>query len=54
MMVAAHNWDTSGALTAGWQAAFVARPGMVLGPLDATPQIEGGDMTDVVEQILGG
>jgi 2-haloacid dehalogenase len=54
MLVAAHNWDTSGAIAAGWQAAFVARPGMVLGPLDAAPRIVGGDMTDVVEQILGG
>jgi 2-haloacid dehalogenase len=54
MLVAAHNWDTSGAITAGWQAAFVARPGMVLGPLDATPKIVGVDMTDVVAQILGG
>ncbi|NQW16982.1 MAG: haloacid dehalogenase type II [Chloroflexi bacterium] len=52
MLVAAHNWDTSGAIAAGWQAAFVARPGMVLGPLDATPQIVGADMTDVVKQIL--
>jgi beta-phosphoglucomutase-like phosphatase (HAD superfamily) len=53
MLVAAHNWDTSGAIAAGWQAAFVARPGMMLGPLDATQQIVGGDMTEVVDQILG-
>lgn len=51
LLVAAHNWDTSGAIAAGWQAAFVARPGMVLGPLDPTPQIVGADMTEVVEQI---
>ena len=51
-LVAAHNWDTSGAIAAGWQAAFVARRGMVLGPLDPTPQIVGADMTDVVEQIV--
>ena len=38
-LVAAHNWDTTGALRAGWKAAFVQRPGMVLGPLDMTPQV---------------
>ena len=52
MLVAAHNWDTSGAIAAGWQAAFVALPGIVQGPLDATPQIAGSDMADVVGQIL--
>src|SRR5262249_55548499 len=32
-MVAAHSWDIAGAIAAGCQAAFVARPGMVLSPL---------------------
>ena len=32
--------------------AFVARPGMVLGPLQAKPDIIGPDMAAVVEQIL--
>jgi FMN phosphatase YigB (HAD superfamily) len=26
-LVAAHNWDTSRAIFAGWNAAFVSRPG---------------------------
>jgi 2-haloacid dehalogenase len=30
-LVAAHNWDVTGAIRAGAKAAFVARPGMVLG-----------------------
>jgi 2-haloacid dehalogenase len=34
-LVAAHSWDITGALAAGCQAAFVARPGMVLSPLGA-------------------
>ncbi|MCI0393888.1 MAG: haloacid dehalogenase type II [Chloroflexi bacterium] len=51
-LVAAHNWDVTGALHAGCKAAFVARPGMVLGELDLQPDIVGDDMQAVVEQIL--
>ncbi len=51
-MVAAHNWDTSGAIRAGCRAAFIARSGMVLGPLDERPDIIGRDLEEVVEQIL--
>src|SRR5918996_6112445 len=32
-LVAAHAWDVAGALRAGYRAAFVRRPGMVLDPL---------------------
>jgi 2-haloacid dehalogenase len=52
-LVAAHDWDVAGALRAGWAAAFVARPGMVLGPLGERPDIVGRDLHDVVDQILG-
>jgi len=52
LLVAAHNWDTTGALRAGWQAAFVQRTGMVLGPLDMTPQIIGRDLNDVAEKLI--
>lgn len=51
-LVAAHNWDVTGALNAGCRAAFVARPGMVLSELDLQPDIVGSDMQAVVEQIL--
>lgn len=50
-LVAAHSWDITGALSAGCQAAFVARPGMVLSPLGDRPGIIGPDLTAVVEQI---
>jgi len=53
-LVAAHDWVVAGALRAGWAAAFVARPGMVLGPLSERPDIVGGDLREVVDQILGG
>ena len=52
-LVAAHDWDVAGALRAGWAAAFVARPGMVLGPLSEQPDIVGRDLHKVVGQILG-
>jgi hypothetical protein len=39
-------------LRAGWAAAFVARPGTVLGPLSEHPAIVGQDLDDVVDQIL--
>ena len=51
-LVAAHHWDIAGALSAGAQAAFVARPGMVLSPLAERPGIVGPDLVSVAEQII--
>lgn len=51
-LVAAHNWDTSGAISAGWNAAFVARPGKALSRLDGKPEIVGDSMVEVVDQLL--
>jgi 2-haloacid dehalogenase len=51
-LVAAHAWDVSGALAAGCQAAFVARPGAVPSPLGRQPDIVGADVAEVVAAIL--
>jgi 2-haloacid dehalogenase len=51
-LVAAHSWDVAGALSAGCQAAFVARHGMVLSPLGRRPGIVGPDLVSVAEQII--
>jgi 2-haloacid dehalogenase len=51
-LVAAHSWDVSGALAVGCKAAFVARPGMVLSPIGAQPDITGPDISAVVDQIV--
>lgn len=51
-MVAAHDWDIAGAMHVGMMGAFIARPNMVLGPLQRQPDIVGSDMTAVVDQIL--
>jgi 2-haloacid dehalogenase len=51
-LVAAHSWDVTGALAAGCSAAFVARPGQPLSPLDPQPDIVGSDLEEVAAQIL--
>jgi 2-haloacid dehalogenase len=51
-LVAAHSWDIAGAIAAGCQAAFVARPGMVLSPLGPQPDITGPDLAAVAGQII--
>ncbi len=51
-MVAAHDWDVTGAIRAGASGAFVARPGMVLGPLSERPDIIGKDLSEVTDKII--
>lgn len=51
-LVAAHDWDIAGAQNAGWQGAFVARPGMVVAPQVRQPEIIGKNMTEVIDQLL--
>ncbi|MFG1705360.1 haloacid dehalogenase type II [Nonomuraea sp. M3C6] len=51
-LVAAHWWDTWGALAAGCKAAFIARSGMVLSPVGRRPDIVGADLAEVVDQII--
>ena len=51
-LIAAHAWDCAGALAAGAKAAFVARPGMVLGPVGEQPDIVGADLDEVASLLL--
>lgn len=51
-MVAAHDWDVTGALRAGLKAAFVARPGKVLNPLGGQPDIVGRDLREIAPLII--
>ena len=53
-LVAAHTWDVSGALAAGAQAAFVARPGAILSPIGAQPDIIGRDIAEVADRLIAG
>lgn len=51
-LIAAHNWDTTGAKAAGWQTAFVARDGMRLSRLDSQPDIIGTSMIEIADQLI--
>ncbi|MDQ7844654.1 MAG: haloacid dehalogenase type II [Armatimonadota bacterium] len=51
-LVAAHAWDVAGALRAGCKAAFVARSGMVLDPIQPAPDIVGRDLAEVAAGII--
>ena len=50
--IAAHAWDVAGAMSAGCKAAFIARPGMVLNPLFAPPDVVAPDLLEVADQII--
>lgn len=51
-LVTAYDWDVTGALRAGCEVAFVARPGQVLNPFGPQPDVKGSDLGDVTEKIL--
>lgn len=51
LMVAAHGWDVAGALAAGLQAAFLARPGQTLYPLAPPPTYQAPTLTALAEQL---
>jgi 2-haloacid dehalogenase len=51
LLVTAHDWDTAGAMHAGWKAAFVARFGTALNPLFARPTIVAPDLRAVASAI---
>ncbi|MES9972230.1 MAG: haloacid dehalogenase type II [Candidatus Thiodiazotropha sp.] len=51
-LVATHDWDTHGALSAGMHAAFIDRSGAPYHPLYHRPDVYATNMIDVVEQII--
>jgi 2-haloacid dehalogenase len=52
MLIAAHGWDIAGALWAGWQGAFIARPGQQLFPLAPQPQINETNLLTIAKKII--
>ncbi len=52
LLVAAHDWDVAGAMRAGMRAAFVARHGTALNPLDKKPAIVAPDVRAIAGEIL--
>jgi 2-haloacid dehalogenase len=51
LLVAAHAWDVAGAMAAGAQAAFVARPGMVPDPRGRSPDLVVADLGELAERL---
>lgn len=51
MLVAAHSWDTTGAIRAGCEAAFLERPEQVLDPLAPRPRFVVGDLGQLVGHL---
>ncbi len=52
LLVASHGWDIAGAMAAGWDAAFVARHGATLNPLEPPPVIAENDLRAVARAIV--
>lgn len=51
-LVAAHDWDTHGALSAGLKAAYIDRTGAPYHPLFLKPDVIGSTMDEIAEQII--
>ena len=51
-MVAAHDWDISGAMRAGMRGAFIARPGAFVGPLEERADIVVPDIGALADALL--
>lgn len=51
-LVATHDWDTHGALSAGMRAAYIDRSGAPYHPLYRHPDVYATSMVDVAEQII--
>ncbi|MFV8467123.1 haloacid dehalogenase type II [Flavobacterium sp. LB1P62] len=52
MLIAAHGWDVAGANWAGWQTAFVSRPGQQLFPLANLPEINEKNILSVAQKLI--
>ncbi|MBC6609808.1 haloacid dehalogenase type II [Hymenobacter sp. BT507] len=52
LLVAAHGWDTGGALRAGLQAAFLARAGQATYPLAPAPTYTGATLPAIARQLI--
>jgi 2-haloacid dehalogenase len=52
LLVAAHPWDLLGARAAGWQTAFLQRPGTAWYPLAGPPDYAAPDLAALADQLL--
>ena len=54
LLISAHDWDVAGALHAGAGAAFLRRPGSLWSLPHAMPDVTGGELTEIADQLIGG
>ncbi len=54
MLVAAHDWDVTGAMRAGMRAAFVSRHGTALNPLEPAPELVAPTIRALATSLVGG
>lgn len=52
LMVAAHSWDIAGAIRAGLNGAFIARPGQILDALTPKPAFVAPDLVYLAGQMI--
>jgi 2-haloacid dehalogenase len=50
-MIACHTWDILGAAAAGWNTAFITRPGNAALAVGGQPLIAGADL-DIVARVF--
>ena len=51
-MVACHTWDTVGAVSASWNAAFIKRAGNDVIDVLPEPPITGCDLNEVADRLI--
>jgi 2-haloacid dehalogenase len=51
-LVAAHTWDTLGAMAAGWKAALLTRPGNAPLPIGDQPDIVEKDLRAIAHRVI--
>lgn len=51
-LVAAHAWDTMGAMAAGWKAALLTRPGNAPLPIGDQPDVVEKDLLAIAHRII--
>ena len=51
-LVATHDWDTHGALSAGLSAAYIDRTGVLYNPLYLKPKLQSNSMINLIDMII--
>ena len=52
ILIASHDWDIAGAMNAGWDAAYLARHGSSLNPLDPPPTFSAPDLRSLASILI--